>query len=125
MGVLRMIDNNKCILAYGLSEDELQSLNELNYKVIEIRPEMIKMTVKDVLDGLRFEIINNNPIKEKVIIYNNFPEIKLRETIALTRERIQGGILAMVTPNSINWTFEYLISHLIEEREWHLKNRKE
>ena len=120
-----MIDNNKCILAYGLSEDELQSLNELNYKVIEIRPEMIKMTVKDVLDGLRFEIINNNPIKEKVIIYNNFPEIKLRETIALTRERIQGGILAMVTPNSINWTFEYLISHLIEERQWHLKNRKE
>ena len=42
---------------------------------------MNQMTVKDVLDGLRFEIINNNPIKEKVIIYNNFPEIKLRETI--------------------------------------------
>ena len=31
----------------------------------------------------------------------------------------------MVTPNSINWTFNYLINHLIEEREWHLRNRKE
>lgn len=120
-----MIDNNRCILAYGLSEEELRSLSELNHKIIEIKPDMIQMTLKDVLNGLRFEIINNNPIKEKVIIYNNFPEVTLRETIALTRERIQGGILAIVTPNSINWTFEYLIGHLIEEREWHLKNRKE
>ena len=120
-----MLDNNKCILVYGLTSDELQWLSELNYKVINISPDMCEMTVKDVLEGLRFKIINNNPIKEKVIIYNNFPESELREAIALTRTKVKGGVLAMVTPNSINWTFNYLINHLIEEREWHLRNSKE
>ena len=104
-----MLDNNKCILVYGLTKDEIQWLNDLNYKVINISPDMCEMTVKEVLEGLRFEIINNNPIKEK----------------AITRTKIKGGVLAMVTPNSINWTFNYLINHLIEEREWHLRNRKE
>lgn len=120
-----MLDNNKCILAYGLTHDELQWLSDNNYKVIEIQPEMCEMSVKEVLDGLRFKIINNDPIKEKAIIYNNFPESELKKAIALTRSRIKGGVLAMVTPNSINWTFNYLINHLIEEREWHLRNRKE
>ena len=120
-----MLDNNKCILVYGLTKDEIQWLNDLMGGVINISPDMCEMTVKEVLEGLRFEIINNNPIKEKAIIYNNFPESELREAIALTRTKIKGGVLAMVTPNSINWTFNYLINHLIEEREWHLRNRKE
>lgn len=120
-----MLDNNKCILAYGLSKDEMQSLRQLGKKVINISPEICEMTIKDVLNGLVIETINNNPIREKVIIYNNFSEKELKETIAGTRKNIKGGILAIVTPNSINWTFNYLIKHLIEEREWHLKNRKE
>ena len=31
-----MLDNNKCILAYGLTNDELEWLNEFNYKVINV-----------------------------------------------------------------------------------------
>ena len=28
------------------------------------------------------------------------------------------GIMAVVTPTSIEWTFDYLLEHLMEEREW-------
>ena len=63
-----MLENNKCILAYGLSNTELLNLKKLGYKIIEITPEMCEMTLMDVLLGMKLEIFNNNPIKEKVII---------------------------------------------------------
>ena len=108
-----MLENNKCILAYGLSDLELEKLRELKFKVIEVTPE------------IRLNVINGNPIKEKAIIYNNFLEFEMSDVIRETRSIVKKGVLAMVTPTSINWKFNYLIKHLIEEREWYLKNRKE
>ena len=49
----------------------------------------------------------------------------MSDVIRETRSIVKKGVLAMVTPTSINWKFNYLIKHLIEEREWYLKNRKE
>lgn len=120
-----MIDNNKCILVYGLSNIELLSLKELGYKIIEITPEMCDMTLMDILLGMRLEIFNNNPIKEKVILYNNLSEYELRKAIMDTRQNIKDGILAVVTQQSINWKVSDLIKHLIEEKEWYSKVRKE
>lgn len=120
-----MIDNNKCILVYGLSNIELVSLRELGYKIIEITPEMCEMTLMDVLLGMRFDIFNSNPIKEKVILYNNLSENEIRKAIADTRRNIKDGILAVVTEQSINWKISYLIKHLIYEKEWYSKVRKE
>ena len=120
-----MLDNNKCILVYGLSNIELVSLRELGYKIIEITPEMCEMTLMDVLRGMRFDIFNSNPIKEKVILYNNLSENEIRKAIADTRRNIKDGILAVVTEQSINWKISYLIKHLIYEKEWYSKVRKE
>ena len=120
-----MLDNNKCILVYGLSNIELLSLKELGYKIIEITPEMCEMTLMDVLLGMRFDIFNSNPIKEKVILYNNLSENEIRKAIADTRRNIKDGILAVVTEQSINWKISYLIKHLIYEKEWYSKVRKE
>ena len=120
-----MLDNNKCILVYGLSNIELLSLKELGYKIIEITPEMCEMTLMDVLLGMRFDIFNSNPIKEKVILYNNLSENEIRKAIADTRRNIKDGILAVVTQQSINWKISYLIKHLIYEKEWYSKVRKE
>ena len=55
--------------------------------------------------------------EEKVILFNGYGQNQLRTTIKSVRNLITGGILAVVTPISINWTFERLISHLILERE--------
>ena len=37
---------------------------------------------------------------------------------------VQGGVLAVVTPMSRNWSFKYLMNHLLEEREWYRKQQK-
>ena len=120
-----MLDNNKCILVYGLSNIELLNLKELGYKIIEITPEMCEMTLMDVLLGMRLEIFNSNPIKEKVILYNNLSQDELRKAITDTRQNIKDGILAVVTQQSINWQISYLIKHLRDEKEWYSKFRKE
>lgn len=120
-----MLDNNKCILVYGLSNIELLSLKELGYKIIEITPEMCEMTLMDVLLGMRLEIFNSDPIKEKVILYNNLSQFEVRKAVNDTRENIKDGILAVVTEQSINWKISYLIKHLRDEKEWYLKVRKE
>ena len=120
-----MLENNRCILVYGLTSIELKAIKEWKHKIIEVTPEMCEMQIKDIIDGLELLTINSNPKKEKVILYNNFPENEIREVIKLTRTIVNGGVLAMVTPASINWKMNYLIEHLIEERDWYLKNRKE
>ena len=117
---VEMLDNNKCILVYGLSNIELENIKELGYKIVEITTEMCEMTLMDV-----FEIFNNNIIDEKVILYNNLSEDELRKAIKDTRTKIKDGILAVVTPQSINWKINYLIKHLKEEKEWYSKVRKE
>lgn len=120
-----MLENNKCILVYGLNDMELKYMSEFESNIIEITPEMCKMTIKDILEGSRFNIFNSNPIKEKVIIYNNFAQIELKEAISKTRQFIKGGVLAVVTEESVNWEVNYLIKHLKEEKEWYSKMRKE
>lgn len=116
-----MLSNNKCILVYGLSSQELEELKKWSYKVIEVNPDMTEMTVTDIVNGLTIEIFNENPINEKVILFNNFPENELRTKITELRRFIDGGILAVVTPTSTKWKMNYLIEHLVEEREWHSK----
>lgn len=120
-----MLDNNKCILVYGLSSIELKGISELNYKIIEINIEMCEMTIKDILSGMRLCIFNSNPIKEKVILYNNLSQSELKEAIKDTRKSIKDGILAMVTEKSVNWKINYLIKQLIDEKQWYSKVRKE
>ena len=48
---VEMLDNNKCILVYGLSNIELENIKELGYKIVEITTEMCEMTLMDVLMG--------------------------------------------------------------------------
>lgn len=65
-----MLDNNKCILVYNVPERELNILKEEGIKLLEISSEMVEMTVKDILNGLKFETFNSNPRRESVILFN-------------------------------------------------------
>jgi Domain of unknown function (DUF3783) len=119
-----MLDNNKCILVYNVPEEKLDFLINEGYKILAVTKEMLNMTVRDVLDGLRFETVNAEEFKESLMLFNSFPDEELRALIKKIRENIKGGILATVTENSIDWKFNYLLEHLIEEREWYLKQQK-
>lgn len=119
-----MLDNNKCILVYNVPEREMDILKEEGFKIIAISPEMTEMTVRDIINGLKFETFNSDSRKESVILFNNFGDEELKDTIRSIRQNIKGGILATVTPTSIEWKFNYLVEHLVEEREWYLKQQK-
>lgn len=119
-----MLDNNKCILVYNVPETDLKAIENIGYKVVVIKENMTNMTIKDILEGLRFETFNPKSINETVILFNNFLDEELKVSIKKIRETVKGGILATVTEHSINWEFNYLAEHLVEEREWFLKQQK-
>lgn len=120
-----MLDNNKCILVYGLSSLEILRLRNLGYKLIEITPEMCEMILIDIIIGLKFEIFNNCPVEKKIILYNNLSQEEVKKAMVDTRKNIKDGILAVVTQQFINWKISYLIKYLINEKEWNLKFGKE
>lgn len=119
-----MLSNNKCILVHNVPEEELRELRNEGFKLVEVSKEMAEMTIFDILDGLRFETVNADLPEEAVILFNDFSDEEIKLAITGIRKRFKEGIFAAVTPTSVEWKFSYLIEHLIEEREWYLKNQK-
>lgn len=123
------MNNNKIMLAYGFEAKERLLLDKLiETKKIpgikNISSEMSKMKIGDILKGFKFEIYNESLPKEKVVIFNNFDDNEINIAIKCLKEISEGIIMAVVTPTSIDWTFDYLIEHLIEERQWYKNNKK-
>lgn len=118
-----MLNNHKSILIYGLDKDAHHALLASNYSTIIISEEMANMKLKDIIDGYKFESNHKELPEEKVIIFNNFTDEELKGMIKMIRAIAPSSILAVVTPTSIEWSFKYLVEHLIEEREWY-KNRQ-
>lgn len=124
------MNNNKMMLIYGFEPEEKLSLDKIvsqkkvpSYKVIN--SEMSKMKIDEILDGYKFEIYNEKLPKEKVVLFNNFNDKEINATIKYIKEINKSIIMAVITPTSKDWTFDYLIDHLIEEREWYKKNSSE
>lgn len=119
-----MLNNHKSILIYGLDKEAQQALLAPNYSTIVISKEMANMKLKEIIDGYKFESNDKELPEEKVIIFNNFTDEELQGMIKLIRAVAPGCILAVVTPTSIDWTFAYLVEHLMEEREWYRSQQK-
>lgn len=113
-----MLKNNRCILAYNLSKEEIDKIKKAGISVIKIEDTMVQMKIKDIIQGYKFEAYKEVP-KEKVILFNNFGDEEISPAVKYCRAVVKEVILAVVTPTSIEWSFAYLINHLIEEREWH------
>jgi hypothetical protein len=113
-----MLHNDKCILVYRLTDEELEELKMANLDVIVLTDDMADMKIEDIIGGLRILNYNNRMPEEKLILFNNFDEKLLMKSIKAVRDVVTGGILATVTPTSIKWTLEHLLEHLVEEREW-------
>lgn len=120
-----MATNNKCILAYGLKDDEIKKIESQNIKVIEINKNMTLMTLEDIINGNKNEdSYDEMQLSEKALIFNGFKDEQLKVTIRYIRSFIQGGVLAVSTAQNYKWTFKYLLEHLIEEREWYKEQQK-
>lgn len=114
-----MLSNDKCILVYGFTKDELEVLKNIaNLKLIVVDPEMGAMQVKDIISGLKIETYNKNIARDKVVLFNNCESSQLTNIIKCIKKDIGNVLLAVTTPVNLKWTFEYLLDHLIEERNW-------
>jgi len=124
------LDNNKLELIYGFDETEKEKINiiakENHLPFIKVvKKSMGKMRICEMITGNFFEVYNCKLPSVKVVLFNNFSDDELDMSIKLIRKNFKDmPILAVVTETSINWTFEKLINHLIEERKWaRLHNR--
>lgn len=122
LGVIKLL-NQKCILVYGLQNHELVELTKRKIKYILIDASMINLKIKDIIDGKKDNISSSGDdlINEKILLFNDYEEEILQKNIKNIRNFIKGGILAVVTDTSREWTFDYLARHLIEEKEWFSK----
>lgn len=115
-----MAINYKCILAYGLTEEELDKIKKRRLKVKEVTEKEASTRIVDLLCGEEKENTSDElPKDEKALIFNGYNDKELRETIKFIRRFIEGGVLAVVTEQSSKWTFKELVEHLLEEREWY------
>lgn len=112
-----MLKFNKSVLVYGLTEEELEKLKKADLRLIEMSSTMSDVKVKDILKGVKGDS-QKDLCKEKLVLFNNYNSSELPRVIRFIRNRVTGGILASVTPTNKEWTLEYLLKHLIEEREW-------
>ena len=90
---MSMLNNSKAILTYGLNEKETKDFQATGHKVINISNE--------------------------VVIFSNFPDEELQMMVSIAKVITENPIMAVVTETSKEWQFNYLVEHLIEEREWY------
>lgn len=121
---MNILNKNKSILVYGLNNSELAELIKRKINYILIKEDMGAMKIFEIAGGLKFSNSNVKLPKEKAILFNNYSDKELQKSVQEIRTFIKGGVLAVITETSKNWTFEYLVNHLIEEREWYKSNQK-
>lgn len=111
----------RCAICYGFNKNEIRKLKLYVSGVQEMASDMKTMKIQDIIeadDGVC------NEEEHKVLLFNEYPESEIRASIKKIRESVPGVILAVVTSVSKEWTFEYLLEHLLEEKELEQKGGK-
>lgn len=119
------MNNKRLLLVYGLSKEEIDFLSISKIEYIDIRPDMASCKIADIINGKAHMGTMPKLPEEKVILMNGYNQNEIMNMVNLIRAGIgKSPILAAVTENSSKWSFEYLLNHLIEEREWYRNNSK-
>ena len=117
------VNRNKVTLIYGFDEKEKEKIEGIArehhlHKVTEIEAPMAGMKVADILAGKLPAVPKAGMPEEKVILFNDMSDEEIEKYIEqLRREFKPLPILAVITETSEKWTFDYLVEHLVEERE--------
>lgn len=118
------MNRNKVSLIYGFGEKEKEKIEGIVkryhlHKLKEIDAAMAGMKVGDILaDKAESAFSKAKMPVEKVILFNDMSDEEIQEYIKHLRMEFKPlPILAVITETSEKWTFEYLMEHLVEERE--------
>lgn len=121
---MKMLENMKCILTYGLEDAQVRELQLSGIRILPITTEMAEMQLKNIISGFKFETVDKSLPQEKVVLFNSFSDEELHKMIKVVKAAVKNPILAVITPTSEEWSFSYLLKHLIEEREWYRDHGK-
>ncbi|WP_347707551.1 DUF3783 domain-containing protein [Clostridium sp. cel8] len=121
---------NKMILTYGLNENENKAIDniklgntKLEHKIIE--KSMVGNKLKDIVNGNISSNNSKNLPDEKVVLFNDVSEDELNKLIYNIKKSFDvKPIFAVITKTSCEWTFDYLLENLIDEREWFKKQQQ-
>jgi CRISPR/Cas system-associated endonuclease Cas3-HD len=124
------LSNNKLVLIYGFNEEEIFNIGEVilaneiaKLKVIDSG--MTTMKIGNIIEGLKIPTANKKVSDQKVILFNNLEDEELQKSITTLKPIAKADtIFAVVTATSIEWEFQELLEHLIEERKWVTKRKK-
>lgn len=122
--------NDKVLIIYGFNVEEEEIVKNLLTQnklpgYMTLKKSMAKMKISEIVSGFKYEFYDCKLPNEKVVLFYNFSDIELDKTFKEIKEAfIKMPICAAVTETSVNWTLEYLVKHLIEEKEWCEKHRK-
>lgn len=117
--------NYKCILAYGLTDEEFDKIQKRRIKIKRVTDANASHKIIDILLGNELEESKGElPTDEKALIFNGYNDKELKQVIKFIRSFVNGGVLAVVTEQSSKWTFKYLLDHLIEERTMYEQYKK-
>jgi len=118
------MNRNKVTLIYGFGEKEKEKIEGIVkkhhlHKVKEIDAAMAGMNVGDILAEKAEPALPKAKMpEEKVILFNGMSNEEIQKYIEHLRRSFKPlPILAVITETSEKWTFEYLVEHLVEERE--------
>jgi hypothetical protein len=124
------LSNNKLVLIYGFNEEEIVKIGEVilaneiaKLKVIDSG--MTTMKIRNIIEGLKIPTASKKVSDQKVILFNNLEDEELQKSITNLKPIAKTDtIFAVVTETSIEWEFQELLEHLIEERKWATKRKK-
>lgn len=121
------MNNEKVLLAYNLSSDEKEGLKEAGYNLRIINENNSGGTLLEIIEGKTIAHSGKNLKDIKMIIYSGFGiDDELKEVITFIRKNIVfGSIMAVTTKTNLKWSFDYLMEHLLEEKDENIEIEKE
>lgn len=112
----------KLILVHGMDTMTMSRFTNAGHVVVPVYNENGGSLLKDLILGNKENLkpsLEELP-KEKVMILSDYSDAELRDFVAALRQIPSNSrpMLAVVTENSYNWTFEFLLKeHLIKDRD--------
>ena len=121
------MSENKKILVYGLSETEMAHLRGEGLHLHEIHQGNAGGTLGELIENKEVPHVGESLGVVKIMIYCGFEaDDHLKELITkIRKEYVFGSIMALITKTNISWRFDYMIEHLLEEREENRQIEKE
>ncbi|KAA0258148.1 DUF3783 domain-containing protein [Deferribacter autotrophicus] len=110
------------ILVCGMGEIEFGALCKMCEKEKFDEPVIVFEGHKDLLvkDLLKFQpdVENKKATKERMILFNDMPQQEIIRFIETYKKYgFPKPLFCVVTEHNVEWSIEYLLSHLVKERE--------